>query len=66
MRIGYARASTARQSLDTQLDSLRAAGIGRVFAEKISTRATTRPELDNAVALARELRGSGVIIASPM
>ena len=62
MRIGYARASTVRQSLDTQTDSLRASGVTRVFAEKISTRAATRPELDRAVALARELRASGVAV----
>jgi hypothetical protein len=59
VRIGYARASTVRQSLDTQLDSLEAAGVTRIFSEKISTRATSRPELDRAVALARELRASG-------
>ncbi|WP_084500877.1 recombinase family protein [Nocardia xishanensis] len=62
VRIGYARASTVRQSLDTQLDSLRAAGIGRIFSEKISTRALVRPELDRAVALAREIRGSGAAV----
>ncbi|WP_043619063.1 recombinase family protein [Nonomuraea candida] len=44
-RIGYARASTVRQSLDTRLDALKAAGVTRVFAEKISTRVTVRPEL---------------------
>ncbi|MFG3223087.1 recombinase family protein [Streptomyces sp. NPDC048185] len=60
VRIGYARASTARQSLDTQLDSLAAAGVTRVFSEKISTRATKRPELEKAVTLACELRASGV------
>lgn len=60
VRIGYARASTARQSLDAQLDSLAGAGVTRVFSERISTRATTRPELDKAVALAGELRASGV------
>ncbi len=59
VRVGYARASTVRQSLDTQTDSLRAAGVTRIFAEKISTRAVTRPELDRAVALAREIRASG-------
>lgn len=53
VRIGYARASTVRQSLDTQTDALQAVGVTRIFAEKISTRAVTRPELDNAVALAR-------------
>ncbi|WP_431952154.1 recombinase family protein [Nocardia lijiangensis] len=62
VRIGYARASTVRQSLDTQLDSLRGAGIGRIFSEKISTRALVRPELDKAVALAREIRASGAAV----
>jgi DNA invertase Pin-like site-specific DNA recombinase len=62
VRIGYARVSTVRQSLDTQMDSLRASGVTRIFSEKISTRATTRPELDKAVALAREIRGSGVAV----
>ena len=59
---GDARASTVRQSLDTQADSLRASGVTRVFAEKISTRALTRPELDKAVALAREIRASGAAV----
>lgn len=62
VRIGYARASTARQSLDSQLDSLRAAGVTRIFSEKISTRATKRPELEKAVSLAREIRASGVAV----
>lgn len=61
-RIGYARASTVRQSLDTQLDALKRAKVSRVFAEKISTRALRRPELDKAVALAREMRASGVAV----
>ncbi|MCK2145290.1 recombinase family protein [Streptomyces diastaticus] len=62
VRLGYARASTARQSLDSQLDSLAAAGVTRVFSEKISTRATKRPELETAVTLAREIRASGVAV----
>ena len=62
VRIGYARASTVRQSLDTQADSLRGAGVTRIFAEKISTRAVTRPELAKAVALASEMRASGVAV----
>lgn len=62
VRIGYGGASTVRQSLDTQLDSLRAAGITRIFSEKISTRATTRPELDKAVHLAQEIRASGAAV----
>ncbi len=60
VRLGYARASTARQSLDAQLDSLAEAGVTRVFSEKISTRATRRPELEAAVKLAGEIRSSGV------
>ena len=44
------------------MDSLKAAGVTRIFAEKISIRAVTRPELDRAVALARELRASGVAV----
>ncbi|GAA3369703.1 hypothetical protein GCM10020367_13460 [Streptomyces sannanensis] len=59
-RLGYARASTARQSLDSPLDSLAEAGVTRIFSEKLSTRATQRPEPDKAVALAGELRASGV------
>ncbi|GAA1345720.1 hypothetical protein GCM10009647_090290 [Streptomyces sanglieri] len=59
-RRANARASTARQSLDAQLDSLAEAGVTRVFSEKISTRATIRPELEAAVRLAGEIRSSGV------
>lgn len=61
-RIGYARASTVRQSLDTQLDSLTRAKVTRVFSEKISTRALRRPELDKAVALAQDMRASGIAV----
>lgn len=59
VRLGYARASTARRSLDAQLDSLAEAGVTRIFSEKISTRATKRPELEAAVRLAGEFRSSG-------
>jgi DNA invertase Pin-like site-specific DNA recombinase len=62
VRIGYARTSTVRQSLDAQMDSLKATGVTRIFSEKISTRAASRPELDRAVTLARELRASGVMV----
>ena len=62
MRIGYARALTVRQSLDTQTDSLRASGVTQVFAEKISTRAVARPELERAMALAREIGVSGAAV----
>ncbi|MFF3457056.1 recombinase family protein [Streptomyces sp. NPDC002730] len=62
VRIGYARASTARQSLDAQLDALADANVPRVFAEKISTRVTRRLELEAAVKLAGGIRSSGVAV----
>ncbi|MFJ1604539.1 recombinase family protein [Streptomyces sp. NPDC088253] len=62
VRLGCARASTVRQSFDAQLDSLTEAGVTRVFSEKISTRATKRPELEAAVKLAGEIRSSGVAV----
>nr|WP_326793676.1 recombinase family protein [Streptomyces sp. NBC_00841] len=62
VRLGYARASTARKSFDAQLDSLAEAGVTRVFSEKISTRATRRPELEATVKLAGEIRSSGVAV----
>ncbi|MES9512046.1 recombinase family protein [Streptomyces sp. NPDC000609] len=63
VRLGSARASTARQSLDAQLGSLAEAGVTRVSSEKVSTRATKRPELEAAVKLAGEIRSSGVAVA---
>lgn len=56
VRIGYARCSTASQELQSQLDALAAARCGRIFAEKISTRVKARPELENAVKLAHDLK----------
>ena len=64
VRIGYARASSVRQSLDTQVDSLRPSGVTRIFSEKISTRAVTRPGLDRAVASTRHRRRSWSCCAS--
>ena len=44
VRIGYARASTVRQSLDTQMDSLKAAGVTRIFSENAMAQcADSRP-----------------------
>jgi DNA invertase Pin-like site-specific DNA recombinase len=56
IRIGYARCSTAQQDLDIQIAALRAAGCQRVFSEKISSRIRVRPEYDNALALARDIK----------
>lgn len=50
MLIGYARVSSAGQSLETQLEALQSAGCEKIFAEKRSGRiASDRPELAKAL-----------------
>lgn len=53
--VGYARVSSAGQSLDVQMGKLGAAGCSRIFAEKRSGRQTDgRPELQACLAFLRE------------
>ncbi|WP_441246148.1 recombinase family protein [Kitasatospora sp. McL0602] len=56
IRIGYARCSTARQELQSQLDALSRAHCTKIFSEKISTRIKIRPEFEGALTLAREIK----------
>src|SRR6185437_14494022 len=53
MHVGYARVSTTEQSLDLQLDQLRAAGCERIFTDTMSGAKAERPGLANAMAYAR-------------
>ncbi|MDO3129658.1 recombinase family protein [Mycobacteroides abscessus subsp. bolletii] len=55
MLIGYARVSTAEQSVGLQLDALQAAGAERVFTDEgISGSVSSRPELDKCMEVLRE------------
>lgn len=49
MKIGYARVSTADQSLDMQMDALNAAGCERIYTEKASGAKDDRIELQRAL-----------------
>lgn len=54
MLIGYARVSTEDQHLDAQLDALRASGVARIFADRISGTKRSRPDLDRMLDQLRE------------
>jgi hypothetical protein len=54
MLIGSARVSTDEQSLDLQLDALKAAGCRRVFTDQVSTTKADHPGLAEAVSHLRD------------
>ena len=56
---GYARVSTGQQSLDQQLDALKACGASRVFTDKLSGARSDRPGL---VACLEHLRTGDVLV----
>ncbi len=45
--LGYARVSTADQTLDLQSDALSVAGCSRIWSETASGATTARPQLDD-------------------
>jgi len=60
MIFGYARVSTQEQSLDSQIDALKAAGAGRIFEEKISGSGKERKQLERLIDQLRE--GDAVVV----
>jgi len=61
MILGYARVSTSDQSLDGQVDALRAAGAERIFEEKRTGKSRQRPELER---LLDQLRDGDVLVVT--
>ena len=61
--VGYARVSTTGQNLDTQLEALRAAGVVRIYQEKISGAKRDRPQLD---AMLDYVRQGDVVVATKL
>jgi DNA invertase Pin-like site-specific DNA recombinase len=61
MILGYARVSTAEQSLDAQEDALRAAGAERLFTDRLSGSLRDRPGL---AALLAHLRTGDVVVVA--
>lgn len=54
MNIGYARVSTEDQTLDLQLDALKAHGCELTYQEHASGKTAARPELENALKAVRK------------
>lgn len=63
MLLGYARVSTDDQVLDRQTDALNAAGVERIFAEKITGTKADRPKLEE---LLDHLRPGDVVIVADL
>ncbi len=59
--VGYARVSTYGQTLDAQLEQLRAAGCGVVYREKVSGARADRREL---VRMLRQVRAGDVVLVT--
>ena len=63
MLLGYARVSTDEQVLDRQIDALHAAGVEKIFHEKITGMKADRPKLKD---LFDHLRPGDIILVSDL
>jgi DNA invertase Pin-like site-specific DNA recombinase len=65
MRLGYARVSTAEQSLDSQIDALKEAGIESrlIYTDVISSRRQERPGLESAL---KALRAGDTLVVAKL
>jgi DNA invertase Pin-like site-specific DNA recombinase len=54
MLIGYARISTAEQSMDLQIDAIKNAGCEKIFCDTVSGIKARRPGLDEALGFVRK------------
>jgi len=63
MIIGYARVSTAEQSLLRQTDALKSAGAEKLFTEKVTGKKMERPELMRMI---EQLRNNDVVVISEL
>jgi DNA invertase Pin-like site-specific DNA recombinase len=61
MNIGYARVSTERQSLESQVEQLGWAGCSKIYSQKVSSARTDRPEL---LRLLKGLEPGSVVIVT--
>ncbi|MCW2283172.1 DNA invertase Pin-like site-specific DNA recombinase [Rhodoblastus acidophilus] len=59
--IGYARVSTDGQSIDAQVAELSAAGVDRIYREKVSGAKADRAELKRAIAA---VRGGDILVVT--
>lgn len=63
MLLGYARVSSEEQVLDRQIDALKAAGVEKIFCEKITGTKANRPKLEE---LFDHLRAGDVVIIADL
>jgi DNA invertase Pin-like site-specific DNA recombinase len=63
MIIGYARVSTADQSLNRQTDALTDSGAEKLFTEKVTGKKADRPELTKMI---EQLREGDVVVISEL